>query len=67
MTVVLGGGGCRERESPYLSRRDKMAWDLDKREPGGRGLGGRAARCQMGGKTDGSRNLVLRSFYLEGG
>lgn len=41
-------GGRRGRESPYLSRRDKMAWDLDKREPRGRGLG--AENSQVSGE-----------------
>lgn len=39
-----------------------MAWDLDKRETGGRGLGGGQPGVRRGGKTDGSRNSVLRSF-----
>ena len=60
---ISGGGG---RESPYLPRREELAWDLDKRETwGGRvghGTGGSKARCLEGGNADGSRNAALRGF-----
>lgn len=61
---ISGGGG---RESPYLPRRDELAWDLDKRETwGGGGVGhgteGSKARCREGGNADGSRNTALRGF-----
>lgn len=54
--------GVGETESPYLSRRDKTPWDLDKRETGDGELGGEQPGVERGGKTDGSRNAVLRSF-----
>ena len=57
----------RERESPYLPRRDELAWDLDKRETrgaeGGRSRdGGSKARCQEEGNAHNSRKAVLRGF-----
>lgn len=61
----VGGGG--DRESPYLPRRDKTPWDLDKRETGGQGARGRAARCQEGRENRQLQERSFKKFYLKGG
>lgn len=60
---VVGWG----RESPYLPRRDKKAWDLDKRETGGTQAGGRTARCREVRENRGLQERGFKEFYLEGG
>lgn len=58
-------GPAGERESPYLSRRDKLAWDLDKRET--RGAQGLGENSQVSGGEGKQTACGFKEFYLEGG
>ena len=65
---ISGGGG---RESPYLPRREELAWDLDKRETwGGRvghGTGGEQSQVSGGRERRRLQERSFKGFYLEGG